>query len=193
MSLRKVKRGPKVIKTLNNLIQYVANWARLSSLWSVHFETGCCCVEFMAVSCSRYDWERFGTLPISSPRQNDLLVIEGIVSKKMAKRVKHMYDQLYDPKYVIALGNCSITGALFKESYSIVKGIDKVIPVDVFVPGCPPRPEAQIHALRMLQEKIRKENLESGAIVPKNNSESLEEKTGQKSTHSNKNKKSQEK
>ncbi len=159
MSLRKIPGGNIIVTSINEVIQKIANWSRLSSLWSVHFETGCCCVEIMGVSCSRYDFERFGTLPISSPRQNDLLIIEGVVSKKMAKRARYIYDQLYDPKYVMALGNCAITGALFWDSYSIVKGIDKVLPVDVYVPGCPPRPEAIIHGFRLLQEKIRREGL----------------------------------
>jgi NADH-quinone oxidoreductase subunit B len=109
----------------------------------------------MAVSCSRFDAERFGTLPFPSLRQCDLLFVLGVVSEKMAKRVKLIYDQMPDPKYVIALGDCAISGGLWWDSYCVVQGIDKVVPVDVYVPGCPPRPEAFIQGIMMLQKKIQ--------------------------------------
>ena len=108
----------------------------------------------MAVSAGRFDWERFGTLPFPSLRACDLLIVTGFVTKKMAKRLKQIYDQMPDPKFVLAVGHCAISGGLFWDSYNVVQGVDKVIPVDVYVAGCPPRPEAWIEGLRLLQGKI---------------------------------------
>lgn len=139
----------------NRLIQRIVSWAQLSSLWVTHMFTGCCDIEYAAVSGPRFDWERFGTLPFPALRQCDLLIVFGVVTNKMAPRLKRVYEQMPEPKYVMAIGACSITGGLFKDSYNVVKGVDKLIPVDVYVPGCPPRPEAFIQGLRLLQEKIR--------------------------------------
>jgi len=108
----------------------------------------------MALACARFDAERFGTLPFPTTRECDLIFVLGVVTEKMAKRLKMTYEQMPDPKYVIALGNCSISGGLWWDSYSVVQGVDKVVPVDVWVPGCPPRPEAWIQAVQMLQKKI---------------------------------------
>jgi NADH-quinone oxidoreductase subunit B len=113
----------------------------------------------MAVSAARFDWERFGTLPFPSLRQCDLMLVTGFITNKMAKRVKLIYDQMPDPKYVMVVGHCAITGGLWWDSYSVVQGVDKIVPVDVYVPGCPPRPEAWIQGIQMLQEKIMKERL----------------------------------
>ena len=135
-------------------VKDLLNWARAWSLWSVHLCTGCCSPELMAVACSRFDAERFGTLPFPTLRECDLLFILGVVTEKMAKRVKITYEQMPEPKYVIALGDCAISGGLWWDSYNVVQGVDKIIPVDVYVPGCPPRPEAWIHAIRLLQKKI---------------------------------------
>lgn len=142
------------------LVAKLLNWGRAWSLWSVHLETGCCGPEDMGRAAARFDTERFGTLPFASLRECDLLFITGLVTKKMAKRVRMIYDQMPDPKYVIALGECAATGGFYWDSYSVVQGVGKVIPVDVYVPGCPPRPEAWIEGIRMLQEKIKKEGID---------------------------------
>ena len=138
-------------------IRDIFNWARAWSLWSVHLSTGCCSPEMMALACARFDAERFGTLPFPSVRECDLIFVLGLTTEKMAKRLKMTYDQMPEPKYVIACGNCSLSGGLFWDSYSVVQGVDKLIPIDVYVPGCPPRPEAWIQGLQMLQKKIRDE------------------------------------
>jgi len=137
------------------LVKKALDWSRLSSLWPVHLITGCCSPEEMSVVSPRYDLERFGVLPMPSLRQCDLLWITGLVTERMAKRVKMIYEQMPDPKYVIAFGSCAISGGLFYDSYNVVKGVDKVVPVDVYVPGCPPRPEAMIQGIRLIQKKIR--------------------------------------
>ncbi len=141
----------------NRVITKIVNWARLSSLWPVHFTTGCCSPEEMALFMPRYDAERFGVLMVpSSLRQCDFLVVLGLVTNKMAKRLKLVYDQMAEPKYVMAVGACAISGGLFYDSPTVLKGIDQILPVDVYVPGCPPRPEVWIQGIRLLQEKIRK-------------------------------------
>src|SRR5438445_290114 len=132
------------------------NWARMYSLWPVNITTACCSAEFGAASGARHDLERFGVLPIGSLRQSDLIVIEGTITKKMAKRLRMIYDQMALPRYVIAMGDCAMSGGLFHDSYSIVNGAHEFVPVDVYVPGCPPRPEALEQAIIMLQEKIRR-------------------------------------
>jgi NADH-quinone oxidoreductase subunit B len=110
----------------------------------------------MATFSPRFDAERFGVLPMPAPRQGDLLLVTGLITNRMAKRIKMIYEQMAEPKYVIAMGDCAISGGLFWDSYSVVKGLDKILPVDVYVPGCPPRPEAWIHSFRLLQEKIKR-------------------------------------
>ena len=136
--------------------RYLVNWGRLYSLWPVHLTTACCSVEFGAASGSRFDIDRFGVMQaFGSLRQCDLLIVEGTVTRKMAPRLKLIYDQMPEPKYVIAMGACAITGGLYFDSYNVLRGVDKLIPVDVYVPGCPPRPEALIQGLLMLQNKIR--------------------------------------
>ncbi len=137
-------------------IRSVVNWGRIYSLWPVNITTACCSAEFGAVSGPRHDLERFGVLPLGSLRQSDLIVVEGTITKKMAKRLRIIYDQMAIPRYVIAMGDCAISGGLFHDSYSIVNGAHEFLPVDVYVPGCPPRPEALEQAIIMLQEKIRK-------------------------------------
>ena len=137
-------------------IRSVVNWGRIYSLWPVNITTACCSAEFGAASGARHDLERFGVLPLGSLRQSDLVVVEGPITKKMAKRLRMIYDQMAIPRYVIAMGDCAISGGLFHDSYSIVNGAHEFLPVDVYVPGCPPRPEALEQAIIMLQEKIRK-------------------------------------
>src|SRR2546425_6973912 len=130
--------------------------AGMYSLWPVNITTACCSAEFGAARGARHDLERFGVLPYGSLRQSDLIVIEGTITKKMAKRLRMIYDQMALPRYVIAMGDCAMSGGLFHDSYSIVNGAHEFVPVDVYVPGCPPRPEALEQAIIMLQEKIRR-------------------------------------
>ena len=132
------------------------SWARLSSLWQMSFGLACCAIEMMATAASHYDMMRFGVIPRPSPRQSDLIIISGTVTLKMASRIKMLYEQMADPKYVISMGNCSNCGGPYWEhGYHVLKGVDRIIPVDVYVPGCPPRPEALLEGLIRLQEKIR--------------------------------------
>ena len=136
------------------------NWARLSSIWQLSFGLACCAIEMMATSASHYDFDRFGVIPRPSPRQADLIIIAGTIVNKMAPVLRRLYDQMAEPKYVIAMGACAISGGpFFYNTYSVVKGADHVIPVDVYVPGCPPRPEALLEGMLMLQDKIRTENM----------------------------------
>ncbi|MEM4343507.1 MAG: NADH-quinone oxidoreductase subunit NuoB, partial [Candidatus Caldarchaeum sp.] len=138
------------------LIRYLLNWGRMASLFPAHITTACCSVEFAATHSPRYDPERFGWLPATgSLRQSDVLVVEGTVTSKMAMRLRLVYDQMPDPKWVIAMGACAISGGLYaKDSYNVVQGIDDILPVDVYVPGCPPRPETLFQGILLLREKI---------------------------------------
>jgi len=138
------------------LIRYLVNWGRMASLFPVHVTTACCSVEFAATHSSRYDPERFGWLPATgSLRQSDVVVVEGTVTSKMAQRLRLIYDQMPDPKWVIAMGACAISGGLYaKDSYNVIQGIDDILPVDVYVPGCPPRPETFFEGILLLREKI---------------------------------------
>lgn len=132
------------------------NWARSNSISYLTLDLACCGIEMAQVEGGRYDIERFGTAPVVSPRHADLMIIAGTVTHKMARVIRHLYDQMPDPKYVISMGSCANCGGLFgwEYSYSTLSGVDKIIPVDVFVPGCPPRPEAFLHGLVSLQNKI---------------------------------------
>jgi NADH-quinone oxidoreductase subunit B len=133
----------------------VFRWAHKSSLWFLQFGLACCVMEMMAASAPRFDFDRFGVIPRSSPRQSDFIIVAGTLTWKMAPMLKRLYDQMPEPKYVIAMGGCATAGGPFYyDSYTVVKGVDKVIPVDVYVPGCPPRPEALMHGLMQLQKKI---------------------------------------
>lgn len=144
------KRGV-FVTTLNDLY----NWGRRSSIWPLQFGLACCAIEMIATACARYDLARFGAeLFRPSPRQADLMIVAGTVTKKMAPMVVRLYNQMADPKYVIAMGACAISGGPFRDGYNVLKGIDRYIPVDVHVPGCPPRPEALLDGLIKLQKKI---------------------------------------
>src|ERR1700722_8063243 len=150
--LRAELRDQGVIVTT---LQEVYNWGRRNSLWPLQFGLACCAIEMIAAAAARYDLARFGGEVFRpSPRQADLMIVAGTVTKKMAPQVVRLYNQMPDPKYVIAMGACAISGGPFKQGYNVLKGIDRYIPVDVYIPGCPPRPEALLHAFMELQAKI---------------------------------------
>ncbi len=136
-------------------LQELYNWGRSNSVWPLSFGLACCAIEMMAASMARFDISRFGSEVFRpSPRQADLMIVAGTVTKKMAPQVVRLYNQMPEPKYVIAMGACAISGGPFKQGYNVLKGIDRFIPVDVHIPGCPPRPEALLHALITLQKKM---------------------------------------
>lgn len=140
-------------------VDWLLNWSRLSSVWPMTFGLACCAIEMMAVGASRFDIDRFGAGAFrATPRQADLMIVAGTVNFKMAERVRRLYDQMPGPKYVMALGACATGGGpYFKYGYTVVKGVDRVVPVDIYVAGCPPRPEALLEGLMALQEKIKRQ------------------------------------
>ncbi len=144
------KHGVFVLK-----VEELYNWGRKSSIWPMQFGLACCAIEMIATAAARHDLARFGAEVFrATPRQADLMIVAGTVTKKMAPQVVRLYNQMPEPKYVIAMGACAISGGPFKDGYNVLKGIDRYIPVDVHIPGCPPRPEALLHAIITLQEKI---------------------------------------
>lgn len=138
-------------------VDAMLNWTRKSSLWYMLFGLACCAIEMMQTGGPRSDLDRFGAVPRATPRQSDLMIVAGTLTLKMALRTKLLYDQMPEPKYVISMGSCSNCGGLFQLAYSVCDGVDKVLPVDVYVPGCPPRPEALTEGLLKLQDKIQQE------------------------------------
>nr|YP_001294102.1 NADH dehydrogenase subunit K [Chloranthus spicatus]ABQ43264.1 NADH-plastoquinone oxidoreductase subunit K [Chloranthus spicatus] len=179
MVLKNKKEGKDNIETIMNSIEFplfertaqnsvisttsndLSNWSRLSSLWPLLYGTSCCFIEFASLIGSRFDFDRYGLVPRSSPRQADLILTAGTVTMKMAPSLVRLYEQMPEPKYVIAMGACTITGGMFStDSYSTVRGVDKLIPVDVYLPGCPPKPEAVIDAITKLRKRVSRETYE---------------------------------
>jgi NADH-quinone oxidoreductase subunit B len=143
------------------------NWGRSNSVWPLQFGLACCAIEMIAASMARFDIARFGSEVFRpSPRQADLLIVSGTVTKKMAPQVVRLWNQMPEPKYCIAMGACAISGGPFKQGYNVLKGIDRFIPVDVYIPGCPPRPEALLHGLITLQKKIRGQGFSGPGAAP---------------------------
>lgn len=148
------------LKVVTTKLEVVLNWARARSLWPLMFSPACCAFEMLGAMAPKYDWfERSGALFRASPRQSDLMIVAGTVTYKLAPTVKLLYEQMPDPKWVIAMGSCSVAGGPFYDSYAVVRGVDNIVPVDIYVPGCPPHPEALCNGFLMLQEKIMDKKL----------------------------------
>ena len=167
-----------VVGALDTLI----DWGRSNSLWPLTFATSCCGIEFMAVCAARYDIARFGfevtrnSPRQASPRQADVILVSGTITHKMAPVLRRLYDQMADPKYVVAVGGCAVSGGPFRKSYHVVQGVDQILPVDVYVPGCPPRPEAFLYGMMQLQRKVKIEKFFGGVNRKMKNEEMKNEK-----------------
>lgn len=154
--LEKIPGGGIITTSLD----YIFSQSRANSLWYLLFGTACCAIELMATGASRYDFDRLGMIFRASPRQSDLIIAAGTITKKMAPRLKLLYDQMAEPRYVIAMGGCTVGGGPFYyDSYAVEKGIDHIVPVDVYIPGCPPRPESLLEGCLTLQKKVRGEKM----------------------------------
>jgi NADH-quinone oxidoreductase subunit B len=149
--------GTSLVTTSTNVLENLINWSRRSSMFYLLFGLACCGIELMQTGGPRADLDRFGSVPRATPRQSDLMIVAGTLTYKMAIRCKLLYEQMADPKYVISMGSCANCGGLFQLAYSVCKGVDKVVPVDVYVPGCPPRPEALTEGFLRVQELIKRE------------------------------------
>lgn len=157
LELLKQSGGSVMMTTLDEIV----NWGRSNSVWPLTFATSCCGIEMMAAGAARHDFARFGIeVYRATPRQADVIVVAGTIVRKMAPVLKRLYDQMADPKYVIAMGACAVSGGpFFYNTYSVIRGVEHVIPVDVYIPGCPPRPEALLYGVMQLQRKIKSESL----------------------------------
>lgn len=152
--INKFEQDNVIVEQLDKLL----NWARSNSPWFFQFGLACCAIEMMAAAAPRHDLERFGAMPRASPRQSDVMIVAGTVTLTMATRIKRLYEQMASPKYVISMGSCANSGGPYWQyGYHVLKGVDLVVPVDIYVPGCPPRPEALIQGINELQRKIREE------------------------------------
>ncbi len=155
------------VTTFGRLIDSIYNWGRRNSIWPMAFGLACCAIEMIATASSRFDQARFGMEVLrASPRQADLMIVSGTVTKKMVVPIVRLYNQMAEPKYVLAMGACAIGGGPFKEGYNVVSGIDQYIPVDVYVPGCPPTPQALLYGLIMMQKKIDSQSLSDRSSPP---------------------------
>lgn len=157
LEIFKKSGGNILVTSIDNII----NWGRSNSVWPLTFATSCCGIEMMATGAARHDFSRFGIeVYRASPRQADVIVVAGTIVHKMAPILKRLYDQMADPKYVIAMGACAVSGGpFFYNSYSVIRGVDQIIPVDVYIPGCPPRPEALLYGIMQLQRKIKSDSI----------------------------------
>ena len=152
ISLAGISNKGYILTTVNDVI----NWSRTGSLYWMTFGLACCAVEMMHTSIPRYDLERFGAIPRGSPRQSDLMIVAGTLTNKMAPALRKVYDQMPEPRYVISMGSCANGGGYYHYSYSVVRGCDRIVPVDIYVPGCPPSAEALLYGIMQLQKKIRR-------------------------------------
>jgi len=167
-------RNNVFVTTIDRFVSYLYNWGRKRSVWPMMFGLACCAIEMICAAASRFDIARFGSeLMRPSPRQADLMIVSGTVTKKMVPQIVRLYNQMPEPKYVISMGACATGGGPFKEGYNVVSGIDKFIPVDVYVPGCPPRPEALLHGLLRLYAKIERQSVREVPWYQKGEAEAI--------------------
>jgi NADH dehydrogenase (ubiquinone) Fe-S protein 7 len=145
------------LKYIITKLDFLINWARKSSLWPVTFGLACCAVEMMQAGASRYDFDRFGIIFRASPRQSDIMIVAGTLTNKMGPALRKVYDQIAEPRWVISMGSCANGGGYYHYSYSVVRGCDKIVPVDIYVPGCPPTAEALLYGILQLQKKIKRQ------------------------------------